>query len=146
MKSIQKTIKTFCRANQIDIFTIVELVILKSTDGQCLGAELTCVCSEKVKVYMTYRNNSITWVTSSMVRHLSKHHTPNNSATKMTTKITKFLSVRKSNPQSAENAVNVQMIDVDDTTEKGPAGPAELIDEIIDLNNVEFIYEDISSS
>ncbi|KAJ6634699.1 hypothetical protein Bhyg_13276, partial [Pseudolycoriella hygida] len=66
MQSIQKTIRSFCKTNRIDSFSIAELNLLQSKEGNSYGAEIICVCGEKVKVYITRKKNNS--ITSNMLR------------------------------------------------------------------------------
>lgn len=142
MQSISKTINRFCKSNEIDKFAIAQLDLLKSTDDKCLGAVIVCLCGEKVKVYTaaSIKNDSISWVTSNMLKHLSKCHSPRVEITTNTNKeesqkITNFMSVSKSNPVIIEIIDSVEQTN-SDTALEGP----------IDLKSAEFVYESLTES
>lgn len=141
-QSIHKTIQRFCKSNKIDSFTIAQLDLVKSTDDKCLAAEIVCLYGKKVKVYTTARknDNSISWVTSTMLKHLTKFHTPvidntTNTNKEMSQKITNFLLLSKSNPVTSP--VTIEIIDAVNNTNR---------DGRIDLENAEVIFDSLTDS
>lgn len=134
VQSINKTIKSFCRSNDLDSFRITDLDIMKSADGKFLAASIICICGGDVKVYPSSSSNSknsITWVTSNMLRHLKKCHMPANNIAK----ITNFISVSKSS--------NVDENE-DSTEEENMVG--KIVDtsaaSVLNLDGVQIIFND----
>ncbi len=94
-QSLKNKIRKFCKSNNINLFDIISLDLVKSTDGAILYASATCICGELFKIYTNSSSNnqkSITWVLSGVQRHLTKSHTPD--AGKIN-KITEFLATNK---------------------------------------------------
>lgn len=128
MRSIQKTINTSCRQHKIDSFN-VQLNIQKSTEGKYLAADVLCICGNTMKVYPVNKGDTLTWVTSSVVKHLHKFH--GYMTSKLIPKITDFMPPGKSNSKSTdtENDVMVETINSDtnnrDDCEKTIEEPCE---------------------
>lgn len=115
-QSLKKTIRKFCDSYKMQSFDITNLDFVKSTDGAILYANVTCICGDDVKIYTnsSAKNlKSIAWVTSSMLRHLTKFHTP---GVNKITKITEFLATSKPGNPEIENEIGDNVIDITDAS------------------------------